>query len=1023
MIDVFVGYENLPNIYITDIYLHDNTTTDYLIDIGLCLMDVNNSGESIWSSNPEFRKYIKVGFIKTTSLEMQEQLTNGNVSPHPSLIIKSKFWGFSSDIEVHTLHEFSKNTESGQVKFSKRVKFTSDYSTQTLSVFAYVFLDTQEISNDYEIELSGILKEYTGALVSEKIIENKNPVPHTNLFLRPDRTVYPGPVHYHSDKGYMEGSFHSDRQHNQLELLRIKNYKLVDNRQEKFELRHDKLSGNNTLFSDLYYSINDQVDLYGLFSFNLKRFIIQETEYGRKLYQLNNNFFNEYMKKIKINSLSITRQQITLKTAYNALGTLKNYSDNIGTHESLGNTLDNAEGRLIEVDNIREVFLDSNSLVRHFQFFDTKQNSKSKGIYRYSMELSIVDKSQIFVEEKISELELGMNRLQELVFKYNSPGNYDYSKNTLKKNVEMQSEIVDIIKQYYLKKSYLDTIPENKIVELVEKDLKKFLTGNYRATAGNSFLNEYKKLIKRFRDKFNIHKGYKKSKDKPKTIKSGNIPNLITLKKQFDPIIDFEDYRRFYDFLNINKEIRSPITKQEYFNRGAMEIDRFFDQSKGKDSLDFKEIPSKITKPLKQFKKASLMHLSPVKFQYQNEVVKLEHLDKVDSKNLFRVFNDSNERERRKRNKRRNIFANLRMDNRATNNRSTRKKEKINKPFANLRSRAFAYQLKKPNKSVQQIQRQYNIGSNIYLGNDSEFPFIDDRVDNPAFSRFKKSLERSLTSALDYSVPRTKNKFDVSRPNNYIDDFIKSKRPSFHLLEKAPICWKALIMSTTPSARNNIVESERDVLQDSTSKVATEMIFQTSQVVEMLAGYQRDKDGMLILSSPIWVEFNENMLSDTTATVCRLRYLEVPRLGITPLEMFKLPVINSTFIISERPLTSNAAVTVSDPPILDSDSINNIGSKNEISKNLSYARSNIVTQIDSKDPFKRSLDPESTSTVMPTQDSLIDMPTVNNNMASSPTPSRSRRRAPSSRSSMTGGSNSTGGGYSGGGGGGTGGGY
>lgn len=158
----------------------------------------------------------------------------------------------------------------------KKIKVYRKIFHKNLAVFAFVYLDTEEISNDYKIELSGILKEYTGALVSEKVIEDMNPIERTHLFLRPDRTVWAGPVHYHPEQGYMEGSFHTSGQHNALEKMTVKNYKLVDGRKERFQIRKDQKSENNVLLSSLYYSINNQVDLYGLFSFDVKRFVIQK---------------------------------------------------------------------------------------------------------------------------------------------------------------------------------------------------------------------------------------------------------------------------------------------------------------------------------------------------------------------------------------------------------------------------------------------------------------------------------------------------------------------------------------------------------------------------------------------------------------------------------------------------------------------------------------------------------------------------------------------------------------------------
>ena len=160
-----------------------------------------------------------------------------------------------------------------------------------------------------------------------------------------------------------------------------------------------------------------------MFSFNVKQFVIQETQYGRKFHELNNNFFQEYLSTIAINSMSIIRQQVKITSTHNRLGTSQDSTMDISSYEYVDTTVDETPGVLKPQPNLRQIYIDANPMIRHYQFFDVKQNSSSKGIFRYRLEMTIVDNSQAFMERKISQLESSLNKLKEFVFKYNSPGN------------------------------------------------------------------------------------------------------------------------------------------------------------------------------------------------------------------------------------------------------------------------------------------------------------------------------------------------------------------------------------------------------------------------------------------------------------------------------------------------------------------------------------------------------------------------------------------------------------------------
>lgn len=951
MSSALIGYENVPNVYITDIFLENNNTVSYTVDLGLELLDKQGASAGTWYSNEDFRKYLKIGLIKTNSLTLGRQLSEGIINPHPLSIIKSSDFNNRSDIQIYPLIEFSKKLHTNQITFNKRIKFEVQNRTQSLSVFAFCYLDTQQIASDYKLDLAGALRNYTGALVGEAIIREGLPTERTNLFLKENNVVWSGPVHEH-DGSYMEGSFHTSKSHGTLRKMLVNNYKLIDNRKPTFGLRKERQTKDDIYFSNLHCSINNQVDLWGIFSLNFKQIAIQKTKHGRKLHSLNNSFFQEYLSTVKINSLEITRQQIKHRLSYNSVGTNKISSIPIAEHEVIGISVDTAERTLKPQTDLREIYIDSNPLIRHFQFFDQKQSFASKGIFRYSAKITLIDNSQKFLDSKIRVLKDNLSSLKDFVLYYNSPSRYDYHENKLKPGVEMSNTILKILKDFYENKSLVENITTKEMKSLMNESVKKFLTANYRSITGTKLINEYESFVTNFLRQFNVTNEQKTGKDKPKTNKSATIPNFITLTKEFDPIVDFEEYRRFYDFLNIKKDIRSNITKQEFLNRGGMEIDRFFDTNKSTDFPEFKVVEKKTRKAVRSFKKSKNRFFSPLKFHFEKESVELKNLESINRPRLFEIFKRSNKRQETKRTFRNRITNRLKKDTKIKPSRHDRNKDKLILPLANQRKNQFKFELKKPDRTIKQIQKEYNIGSNIYLGDDSEFPFIEGSNAIRPISRFDLELNRSLEAALDLSFSRSKNKFDVSLPYNILDDYSKRKKNPVSFLESAPLSWKALILSRSPSAKNNILSEKTDVLRDSDSKVATEMVFQTTQVVEVLVGYKRDKYGMHMLSQPIWREFDEKYLRSNDATICRLRYLELPELGITPLEMFKMPIVNSTFIICERGLTNNITTDIFSPSA--EITAGKINSKNEISKNIKYASSIVISQNIYKDVFRRS---------------------------------------------------------------------
>ena len=157
-------------------------------------------------------------------------------------------------------------------------------------------------------------------------------------------------------------------------------------------------------------------------------------------------------------------------------------------------------------------------------------------------------------------------------------------------------------------------------------------------------------------------------------------------------------------------------------------------------------------------------------------------------------------------------------------------------------------------------------------------------------------------------------------------------------------------------------------MQNPETKITTEIIYQTTQKVQVLSGYDRDLAGDFILSSPVWTDYDPKQILSTGGTICRLIYAEVPELGVSARPDFKLPYLNKTFIIADQPLITNINLVPNfSPPA----SNINMVTKNKLSDSIKFATTNIVSQNARKDPFKRSTDVVSAPSQINTQSNPV----------------------------------------------------
>ena len=222
--------------------------------------------------------------------------------------------------------------------------------------------------------------------------------------------------------------------------------------------------------------------------------------------------------------------------------------------------------------------------------------------------------------------------------------------------------------------------------------------------------------------------------------------------------------------------------------------------------------------------------------------------------------------------------------------------------------------------------------SSEYLGSSSEFVNIEAKTDRsiPATDSLQTNLRFSIAN--EVSIRRSKKQFDLTEKGSFYEKLKSSNHPSSEKLRKLPLATKALFNSRSRAANNNILEADSDILKSVDTKVASEMVYHANQRIEVLSGYEKSASGESILTKPMWVELTPELLDERGELLCKMSYAEDSSIGITPAPEFKMPVLNSTFIVKG----SSMDLSPSTIP----DSVEDLSEVPEVA----YTKSNIIKQ-------------------------------------------------------------------------------
>ena len=891
----FVGLENLPNVYIEKITLRNNDEDSFMVDVNTLLIDEVFENFYVWSDDPIIFDYLKVAVIATTNERLIEELSNGTTIPTPSVLRNTPLM-FGTQIMTTSPKESIITKDMNTRRYSKKLSFKMPINSFRATLFAFAYIDSSELSKDLEVALTGPLKHYYGSVVSENIIVEGSAEKTTFIYKTLDGDVWAGPVHEMSNGNFMGGSYHAQDAPT-LRREAVYNSKILDLRLPAYGAPSGFNIEERSLVSDMSTSFNNEADFIGTFSLDMRSLVLSKTKYGKTMFNVSPDLFEQFANSIRINSFEVRRQQVKFTKGINKLGTTKYNQRLVGSYKTIASTID-VDGQLASTDSISQIFIVEDPLIRTYQFIDEEMTEKTRGEYRYEIVVTFVDKSKEFLSQRLIQMDNNISNLkvaQESLFR---PSKYDRINNRLKPEVIVPGIFNESVTNYYDNLSLVLDIDEEEKQSSIQNRRQAFAHDNYLNSEAEKFIAEYSALATKLTRKFDIQKKSFRLTSGGNTKKA--IPNaLMTMKYVFEDIVQFDKVKSAYDYLGINSNKSIPLlSKQQYKERAELEVSRFFDTSKSSVSDDLFDLDREDMDSIRDLESAKVGFFSPLSFKFKNKSKDLTSLQNLDTDGIAENFVVHMVEKQ----------AEPQFSSKAVKKqRKPRKKSspvKRRKVFKKRRMGRMKFNFKKIPLKINNLKKEEHLDVSKYLGQNSEMVNIDSNLDESITPPQAKQVASKVAITNGLSVKRNKKTFDLREKNNAFERFKSSKKYNTKRLQMLPVSIKSIMNSRSSAAKNNILESDSDILKDAETKVATEMMFYATQRVEYFSGFQVDIFGLPDVSRPNWEDVTPIALENNSRMLCRMSYVEIPELEIKPSAEFKLTALNSTFVISNESLSS-----------------------------------------------------------------------------------------------------------------------
>ena len=179
--------------------------------------------------------------------------------------------------------------------------------------------------------------------------------------------------------------------------------------------------------------MNNNDDLNGLFFVNMKQLLLSRTKLGKKIADISARMLNDFLTQIEISQLMIKRFQANVRLTKGRMGTNKSSTMNTKKSDIIAASIDNiAPYSLRPQELLKERYLFANRNIRAFEFTDNSKTRKNNANFKYSVELTIKDKSQEYIDGIILQLRSSLSRMKEIHHALRKDS-YDYELRQLRK--------------------------------------------------------------------------------------------------------------------------------------------------------------------------------------------------------------------------------------------------------------------------------------------------------------------------------------------------------------------------------------------------------------------------------------------------------------------------------------------------------------------------------------------------------------------------------------------------------------
>lgn len=872
-----VGLENLPNSYISLIELSEFSPSMNVVHTHFILKDIKVDGLFSWYNRDELGKYLKLLVVSSVNPDISSAIDDGSlpldkskISSHPSFdATQVQFREIKVGRDNSQILNDGKQTPDGELfelEFGSRFFIKSAESS--LKIYCATYIDTQEFSQDYKLDLTHKeINSYTGPVASEGVFSNGEVVRGSFVFRTVQNALWSGPVRFLNGT-YYSGSTGAPKDSEALRRTRVSNTKIKDYRKAKLiTIKSSNVDDKLPPFPEPSFSYNPDGSLSALFSVDLRALLLRKTKLAKRLAVVDEKLLQKVIQNIKFNKIVVKKQKIISKPV-TTRGTKVKTKSSILSTKILANTKDIRPFELVptktEEARFEEIILSTKPDIRHFALRDYN-DYKSKGEYEYIIDLEFDDPVKSYVDFLAKQVEKNLSDLKYYVARSQKPANQNSSRTRLTDEF-VQTEIerfgetqqpwnkaAQLFSTYYA--MFLD-ISESKAKLIAEASIVKIHPSFATPLSIQHFIKEYFDLhgnfIRQFQPKIKRISNLRGKSNKGR----GSDENKVFAKSKYKEPIMHDDRDNTIVYYDFKEDVYPIITIEEYVSRNQQETGKFYNSKPSLEGTNLSKMSKKAAQKLAKDATRTTGFLTPMKIKAKKSNIDLTDPSSVDIKEFNKVFQKANNKK---------VMAKV--------NPKPKKKSKLNIKSA----KKIDKYLEKPLKETKTVEENLGKTSKFRAATVNLKPFANSKVKNIIKNKIKTKGKKKITAK------------QFAADSGQMKDMIKK-------IEKVrlPPSLISVMASESNSVKNNTLKAKTDLASNPETKDFFAIMYTNPVQIETIRGYRKDSKGRDIYNSPIWGLLEEEDLESNLPIICRFTMFNTKMFET---QGFDINIANDSFIL------------------------------------------------------------------------------------------------------------------------------